>query len=385
MAQPDSASDKLKEYLAQLAPQVRGRLLAELERLLLQGEELPRLEELIASLRTELIAAGQNQDRIGNPGRYFFQPLEPVLVDRAPERANSGQVARGSLGPIWDILTEDLLSTMSREYIAKAGKAISANNRPESDKLAAAFRKKVLGYLDGTIRSAEGAAALREGLRKYTSSQATFDDLAKMFTVLREGDALAQFAAALPAKIRKFDGDVFAKVLKQLNAFRAKHADGVPFALTLIARRLETPWQLMYLATKTVDSKASAAVAATPYAVVVSMALDQIDEKQLLLRIALRNNRIVIAKGILREIYAIEEALKSNIDLGNSDWSNRLRDTMAAVAAALDAEVERSRASCGNLSHVLESSDLRPAMSLKDRLGQAMRKGRSVLADILPA
>ena len=140
MAQPDSASNKLKEYLAQLAPQVRGRLLAELERLLLQGEELPRLEELITSLRTELIAAGQNQDRMGNPGRYFFQPLEPVLVDRAPERANSGQVARGSLGPIWDILTEDLLSTMSREYIAKAGKAISANNRPESDKLAAAFR-----------------------------------------------------------------------------------------------------------------------------------------------------------------------------------------------------------------------------------------------------
>ena len=88
MVQPGSASDKLKQYLAQLAPQVRGRLLAELERLHLQGEGLPRLDELIASLRTELLAAGQSHDRIGNPGRYFFQPLEPVLVDRAPERAN---------------------------------------------------------------------------------------------------------------------------------------------------------------------------------------------------------------------------------------------------------------------------------------------------------
>src|SRR5215470_11012932 len=169
MAQPDSASDKLKEYLAQLAPQVRGRLLAELERLHLEGEDLPRLEELIASLRNELMAAGQSHDRLGNPGRYFFQPLEPVLVDRAPERANSGQIARGSLAPIWDILTEELLSTMAREYIAKAGKAISANNRPEADKLTSAFRKKVLGYLDGTIRSSEGAAVLQEGLRKYTS------------------------------------------------------------------------------------------------------------------------------------------------------------------------------------------------------------------------
>ena len=132
MAQPDSASDKLKQYLAQLAPQVRGRLLAELERLHLEGEDLPRLEELIASLRNELMAVGQSHDRLGNPGRYFFQPLEPVLVDRAPERANSGQIARGSLAPIWDILAEELLSTMAREYIAKADKAISANNRVNS-------------------------------------------------------------------------------------------------------------------------------------------------------------------------------------------------------------------------------------------------------------
>ena len=385
MAQPDSASDKLKQYLAQLAPQVRGRLLAELERLHLEGEDLPRLEELIASLRSELIAAGQSHDRVGNPGRYFFQPLEPVLVDRAPERANSGQIARGSLVPIWDLLTEELLSTMAREYIASAGKAISANNRPEADKLAAAFKKKVLGYLEGTIRSDEGAAVLQQGLRKYTSSQATFRDFVKMVTVLRESEALAAFGAALPAKIKKFNGQAFAKALQQLNTFKTKHANAVPFALTMIARRLETPWQLIYLATKAAEGKAAAAIAATPYAVVVSMVLDQIDEKQLLLRVALRNNRIVIAKGILREIYAIEEAMKSNIELGNSDWGSRLRDTMAAVAAALDAEVERSRASCGNLSHVLESSALRPTLSLKERLEQAVRKGRSVLADILPA
>ena len=385
MAQPSSASDKLKEYLAQLAPQVRGRLLAELERLHLEGEDLPRLEELIASLRAELAAAGQSHDHLGNAGRYFFQPLEAVLVDRAPQRANSGQIARGSLVPIWDILAEELLSTMAREYIEKADKAIAANNRPEANKLASAFRKKVLGYLNGTIRSPEGVAVLRQSLRKYTSSRAAFDDLAKMDTVLREADALAAFAAALPERIRKLDGQALAKVLKQLNAFKAKHAGAVPFALTIIARRLETPWQLMHLATKTVEGKTPAAIAAASYAIVVSMVLDQIDEKQLLLRIALRNNRIVIAKGILREIYAIEKALKSRIDLDNSDWGNRLSASMAAVQAALDAEVERSRAHVGNLSHVLESSALRPTLSLKERLGEAVRKGRDMITDILPA
>ena len=101
MSQPDRASEQLKQYLAQLTPQVRGRLLGELERLLELGEPIPRAEELIASLRAEF---PDGPERLGDPERLFFRPLEPVLVDGAPERANSGQIARGSLRPIWDLL-----------------------------------------------------------------------------------------------------------------------------------------------------------------------------------------------------------------------------------------------------------------------------------------
>jgi hypothetical protein len=58
---------------------------------------------------------------------------------------------------------------------------------------------------------------------------------------------------------------------------------------------------------------------------------------------------------------------------------------MAQVSAALDAEMEKSRTNCGNLTHVLASSDLRPAQSLKERLSEAVKKGRTMIADMLPA
>jgi len=219
----------------------------------------------------------------------------------------------------------------------------------------------------------------------YTGSPAIFDDLVKMFTVFRAADALGAFARALPPKIGKLEGKALADVVKQLNTLKGAHADAVPFALTIVARRLAAPWQLLHLATKAVESKAPAAIAATPYALVVSMVLDQIDEKRPLLAVALRDNRVIVAKAILKEIYAIETALKAQIELGNSDWNGRLRDLMAQVTAALDAEVEKSRANCGNLTHVLASSDLRPALSLKDRLTEAVKKGRTMIADILPA
>jgi hypothetical protein len=148
-------------------------------------------------------------------------------------------------------------------------------------------------------------------------------------------------------------------------------------------RRLAMPWQLLHLATKMVDSKAPAAIAAAPYALAVSMVIDQISERRLLLAMAMRSNRVLVAKGILKEIYAIEAALKGQIELGDSDWGKRLREEMESVAVELDAEVERSRTNLGSLSHVLIG--LRPGASLKERLAQAVEKGRSVIEGLLPA
>jgi hypothetical protein len=362
---------------------VRGRLLAELERLHGLGETTPSTEELIASLRAEFREPEQGPERIGEPERMFFQPLEEILIDGAPERTNSGQIARGSLGPIWSLLKTELLITMAREYVTNVSQVMA--NPKQAEKLATAFQKKALGYLEGTMRSTEGGTMVRSALRMYTGSPAIFDDLVKMFTVFRAADALGAFARALPPKIGKLEGKALADVVKRLNTLKGAHADAVPFALTIVARRLAAPWQLLHLATKAVESKAPAAIAATPYALVVSMVLDQIDEKRPLLAVALRDNRVIVAKAILKEIYAIETALKAQIELGNSDWNGRLRDLMAQVTAALDAEVEKSRANCGNLTHVLASSDLRPALSLKDRLTEAVKKGRTMIADILPA
>jgi hypothetical protein len=270
---------------------------------------------------------------------------------------------------------------MAREYVTNVGKV--PNSPREAEKLAIGFQKKALGYLDGTMRSDDGRNMVRATLSMYTSSPAVFDDLAKMFMVFRAGESLGKFAESLEPKIAKLEGKALTKVLDQLKALKAKNADAIPFALTIVMRRLAMPWQLLHLATKMVDSKAPAAIAAAPYALAVSMVIDQISERRLLLAMAMRSNRVLVAKGILKEIYAIEAALKGQIELGDSDWGKRLREEMESVAVELDAEVERSRTNLGSLSHVLIG--LRPGASLKERLAQAVEKGRSVIEGLLPA
>jgi hypothetical protein len=385
MAEPDPASEHVTEYLKQLAPQVRSRLLAELERLHLLGESVPNSEALITALRAEFRDTGQTNYRIGNPSRYFFEPLEGVLVNIAPERVNSGQIARGSLAPIWSMISEKLLPSMAADYVASAKKVIVANNRGEAQRIAAAFRKKVVTYLNGVLGSADGAATVRAGLEAYTCSRAIFDELMKMLRLMHGHEALAEFSGRLAPKIKALDSDSLTKVLGLLDALRAKHADLVPFALTITANRLETPWHLICLATKLAGSKIVSKIAATPYAVVIPMLIDKIDEKRLMLVDALKHNRIPAAKEILDEIYAIEEAMRARVALDGSDWGNRLQDLMAAIDVALEAEIKSLPVDQQHLTHVLASSRQRGAHSLRGRFRHIMQKGRDAFADMLPS
>ena len=153
------------------------------------------------------------------------------------------------------------------------------------------------------------------------------------------------------------------------------------FALTMVAKRLKTPWQVIRFATKTARSKAAADIAATPYAIAVPMVLEQVDDRRLALRHALRANRIPIAKDILTDIYNIERALRVSIDaLDQSEWGRQLAELMEAVAAMLEVEL---RTLPGNLQHVLGSRALRGGDSLAGRLGSLASKGRDVLTGLL--
>lgn len=368
MSQPEKASEHLTEYVRRLPPQVRSRLLAELERLHLLGEDIPHTEAIMAALRAEFRDTGERHYRVGNPSRYFFEPLEPVLVNGAPERANSGQIARGSLGPIWNLITEKVLPSMAADYIASAKQAIIVGKPQEARRIAAAFQRKVMTYLDGVLGSAGGEASVRAGLESYTSSHATFDDLTKMLRMLCAQQELIDFARSLPATIGEFEGEAFARAMHALDALKSKRDDVVPFALTIIARRLEIPWQLYRLAAIPAGSKTASRIAATCYATAVGMVLDQIDERHALLQDELRHNRIPKAKEILGEIYAIEQTLTTQIDLDGSDWRKRLTGMMAAVKATLNREINSIPTDHRHLTHVLESPRLRPEDSWSGRL-----------------
>src|SRR6266849_6729820 len=165
--------DRIQDFLRRLTPLSRNNLLTELERLEACGSALPGCATVVEKLRTEFRKDGQPH-RLDNPVRYFFAPLEPLLVDGAPEHANSGRILRGSLSPIWEWISRNLLPTMARDYVNEMNRLIAADNLREAGRVSATFQTKVVKSLEGTRRPGEvqrRAASLDPQIRRPAGYQ----------------------------------------------------------------------------------------------------------------------------------------------------------------------------------------------------------------------
>jgi hypothetical protein len=268
---------------------------------------------------------------------------------------------------------------MTRDFIKDMNELIAADNQKKARQVASTFQTKVVKYLESTLSSPDGVGQTRKKLATYTASHAIYDDLTKMLCILGARDALAKFGDALPAKIREFDDAQVSKVTKLLDELRKTNADVVAFAITLVANRLKTSWQLIRLATKAAPSKNAADIAATPYALAVSMVLDRLDDRRLTLHVALKNERVLVSRETLAAIYDTEYALRVRIDLlEESAWGERLNNLMNAIAVLVEAEVSRFPE---EVRHVLGSRSLRKDQSLTGRLTYLAWKGRDALSD----
>jgi hypothetical protein len=366
--------DRIWEFLQRLSPLTRSCLLTELERLEACGVDMPGTADLQARLRAELRPDGPNE--APTPSKYFFAPLEPLLVAGAPEHANTGRIAQTSIMPIWEWINRDLLPIMARDYEDQMKGLIASNKAKDAQQAALVFQTKVAKSLEGNLASPDGAERARAKLAAYTASPSVYSDLVKIMGALRARETLAAFSKALPEKtILKFDDTQVDKITALLHGLRKKDPNAVPFALALVAGRLKAPRELMRLATKPARSRRAVDIAATPYAISVSMVLDQIDDKRIALRVALKKNRVVAARDMLADIDNTEAAVQSAIrELAASEWGARLRDIRAAIVADVETEVSRFPDEVG---HILQLRNGRG----NGLLSGLVWKGRDAMSD----
>src|SRR6266403_2173028 len=308
-----TSTERLRDYLVQLPPQSQALLMREFERAIERGEDPTVASFVLEQLRKVVRGSDDEAEpRTNDPARLLFRPLEPFLVEtNFPVRP--GQVRRASLLPVWQWLTRDGAPEQAREFEAVLVRMRQGG--PTSD-LEPAIRKLQLAAADAILRIASpGPGGDNHRALARVGPPDVIADLLPIALVLQAREALDTLCSRLPSYLRMFADQQIGVVSASLNVASLQTPQLLPFALSLVLRRLAAPWQIIRLAIKMAASDDEIRVAATPYGVAVTIAL--------------------------HDLYFLAACLRTELDLRNdSSWGKQLTAIRADISNSLQSEID---------------------------------------------
>jgi hypothetical protein len=352
--------EQLRAYIRALKPEARNLLMAEFERAILRGEEVPAASFVLQELRNEVRGVNAKLDRIGNPQRLFYQPLEQFLINEPPGRDYCGRIPRGCLTPIWQLITRDLLPTEAKTFSAHVSKALLGYDRAALDPAIRAFQDRAVQEIDTAIAGIEDDDKARRRLAGQISVTGGLLHLRQVAAVLRGRDTLALIASQLPATIKNLADESLVSTKKMLDAVVLDPSVFI-YAMIVVMNRLVVPWQLVRLAVKAAESDSADRIADTNYGVAVPILIAELGRRAADLRSDLRRGQIKGVGILLKGIHDGMRTLRSEIDFsGHPDWGRQLPEIRKDVSRALTIKIDTVSGQVRRLLRPREAEDIAP-------------------------
>jgi len=337
--QIEAAAEKLRAYLRELKPGARALLIGELERGLLHGTSPAGAELVLSELRRSLREGQSKSARFGDPARLFFQPLEPFLVDDAPDHKHRGRIARSALEPLWLWISNTLMPEETKAYGAHVEHALMAGDTDSAAEQARGFQDLTAARITEMLEGADDKELRR--LNVQLGTPRALADVQALRGILSSRNGLAMLGAQLPGHITSLTGPVLESVKVQLDSPVAVKSDLFLYSLVLVMSKLAAPWQLLRLATRAANSDTAKRIAETPYAVAVEIVLEEVDRRVRELAADLKSGRGIAVSALLKEVHDALRGLRSELDLSpESAWGKQLSTLRGDVSRILTAEIE---------------------------------------------
>jgi hypothetical protein len=351
--------ERLRDFLRQLSPSARALLIAELERALLRGDEVPGGDLVLQEVRRAVRESSEQAPRIDNAARLFFRSVEPFLIDDRSSLKHPCRVARTSIEPIWAWIRRDLVVTDAETFAEEVNNAVIAGDVATCELLTCTFQDRVAKHIQDALAGAQDDEKARRRLNGQLGNARVLEDVRDLCEILKARDALALIGDRLPGHIRNF-ADAQLDGAKALLDSPVVRRDGIlPYALIMVMSRLAAPWQLIRIATRAAGTDDAARVGATPYASAVSIVLADIERMVAELKVDLRHGGSVAVTSLLKSIHDAARGLRTELDLdvepsthrrSRRDFQHpRSRDRVDTVARAPAAAAAAGQGDCARL------------------------------------
>lgn len=316
-------------------------LIGELERGLLAGNEIPGSELILQELRRTMRDSAQADARIGHPGRLFFRPLEPFLVDDVADHKHHGRIARVCLEPLWTWIGHTIAPSETQPYADDVARALTAGDNDKAEQLTRIFQDKVIERTGALLANGQLDEKARRRIAVQVGTPRALEDVKTLLAVLRARNELASLSARLPGHIKSLADDQLASVKALLDSPLYRQPDVFLYGLLLVMNRLAAPWQLIRLATRAAESDSASRVAETPYAAAVTIVLGEIERMVGELKTDLKSGQGVGVAASLKAIHDAARGLRTELDLPvETPWGRQLIGIRSEIAGHLKSEIE---------------------------------------------
>jgi hypothetical protein len=238
---PNDKTGLLKAFLAGLPGAAAGRLAmaVEMDRLM-DGHVLPH-DAILEGLRP--ILRREHYDRTPTPLRLFCRPFQDLLTCAPRTAKQKAVIARGTVVPAWNWISNDLLPQEAAAYTAQCRALVLAHKHDDALARAAQFWTLAAAGITGAL-----SGAGRETARKALGGDAAaVDDVAEMALMLSAGDAMETLAKLLPAPVPAFNEQLVWQVREIYDQLVKSHPDVAPYVAIVAMNRLAKPWEALRL------------------------------------------------------------------------------------------------------------------------------------------
>ncbi|ABE62258.1 conserved hypothetical protein [Nitrobacter hamburgensis X14] len=334
----DQASiERLRNYLAQLPPKSQALLMREFERAVERGEDAAVATFVLEELRRIARRSDDSERaRSDDPARHLFRPLEPFLVEGG-SAMRPGQIRRTSLMPVWQWLGQDGAPDAVRVF--EAVLATQAGSASGIEAAARTFQAAAAAAIQRIF--ADGVDPDRQRALGRIGGPGVVEDLAAIGAVLNAREALDTLNGRLPGFLRIFGEAQIAALMTALNVPSLQTPLALPFALSLVMQRLSASWQIIRLAIRIAGSDDEIRVAATPYGVAVTLALDDLSRTSAGLRADIRRGRFENVSEHLKIVHDGVRGLRTELDIrADSSWGRQLAAIRVDISNGLQSEID---------------------------------------------
>jgi hypothetical protein len=336
---------RLREYLRHLPPGTRVLLIAELERALLRGDEIPGGDLLLQEVRSaahEFAGSGgsaASAPRFGDAARLFFRPVEPFLFEGNTGHKLHARIARAAIKPLWAWICRDLVPDEANSFCNKVGRALAVDGSAACEESTHAFHDQVAERIRSALAAVQADEKARRRMAGQIGTPSALEDVHDVAAILSWRDALARLQSLLPSRIHNFSDQQIESVKVLLDSPLCSQRGLLPYALIVVMNRLAAPWQLVRLAVRAADSDDAVRIGATSYAAAVTITLDEIERMVGELKAGLRRGAAVTS--LLKCIHDTARGLRTELDLaGESAWGRKLAAIRSEIASVLKTEIE---------------------------------------------